>query len=362
MRIASYNLNNLFQRASLLQLEGFSKKAAAVLNDITRLNQLLEKDSYDGNAGAEIIKLLKKYFLSKEANKWFVINQVRGKLYSIGKDKKSINLKAKGKGDWLGWVELVKEEVNEQSTQNTARVINEVAADVMCVVEVESRIALGKFNKELLDSRSFKHVMVIDGNDDRGIDVGILSNSEIRSITCHVDDTYKDDAGRKQLVFSRDCPEYEITMQSGIKLYMLCNHLKSKGYGTPQSSDKKRKRQAKRVSEILAAKYDLEKDYVVVAGDFNDTPSSDALEPLLKHPGLFNTFDKLAGPHWTYETGKEQIDYILVSKALFEKQTSAGIEPRGIYSKKKGYVPFKEVTSKVNQASDHAAIWAEFNI
>jgi endonuclease/exonuclease/phosphatase family metal-dependent hydrolase len=305
--------------------------------------------------------LLKKYFVSDKKDKWFIINEVRNKLYSISKDKKSISLKATGRNDWLGWVELTRENVDEESTQNTARVIDAVGSDVMCVVEVEDRIALNNFNRLILKDKAFAHNMLIDGNDDRGIDVGILSKYPIESIVSHIDDSYTDNAGRKQLIFSRDCPVYKVNRDSSEPLYVLCNHLKSKGYGTASANDAKRKHQAEKIAEIIS-KFDLKKDYVVVAGDFNDTQDSDALQPLLQYPDLYNTFTKLNGPHWTYQDGKDQIDYLLVSKALYDKQINVGIEPRGIYSKKKGYVPFPEVTSKVNQASDHAAIWAEFNI
>ena len=48
--------------------------------------------------------------------------------------------------------------------------------------------------------------MLIDGNDDRGIDIGLLARdvSQIQSIVSHVDDT--DAAG---LIYSRDCAEYQ---------------------------------------------------------------------------------------------------------------------------------------------------------
>jgi len=56
----------------------------------------------------------------------------------------------------------------------TSRVINEVAADVLCVVEAENRPALVQFNTELLGGR-YGHGMAIDGNDRHGIDVGLAA-------------------------------------------------------------------------------------------------------------------------------------------------------------------------------------------
>ena len=70
--------------------------------------------------------------------------------------------------------------------------------------------------------------------------------------------------------------------------------------------------------------------------------------------------DKFSGSRATYHTGKQQIDYLLVSQALFNKLESVGIERRGIH--KRGNISFPEVTSKITQASDHACVWASFNL
>jgi hypothetical protein len=87
--------------------------------------------------------------------------------------------------------------------------------------------------------------MLIDGNDDRGIDVGLMSRYPITQIASHVDDA--DDQG---IIFSRDCAEYIVDTPEGHNLLMLVNHLKSKGSGTAGDSDAKRKRQAAHVAQI----------------------------------------------------------------------------------------------------------------
>jgi hypothetical protein len=52
----------------------------------------------------------------------------------------------------------------------TAQVILDVGADVQAVIEAENRPSLDRFNQDLIGGR-FGHVMPIDGNDSRGIDV-----------------------------------------------------------------------------------------------------------------------------------------------------------------------------------------------
>ncbi|MEW5975091.1 MAG: endonuclease/exonuclease/phosphatase family protein [Acidobacteriota bacterium] len=368
-RVGTYNVNNLFERSAVMQLEGFSVDAAEILGDVARLNELLEENSYKDAVGQEIVSLLEKYQLHKDLpTRWFSIVEVRKKLFSRKQDGSGVNLVAKGRNSWLGWVELTRETVQETSTENTARVIREVQADILCLVEVESRPTLQRFNEVLLEAfkARFKYNLLVDGNDQRGIDVGILSNYPIRSVRSHIHDTYKAANGRVYEIFSRDCAEYEVLLPQDKVCWVLCNHFKSKGYGSQRSSDAKRARQAKRVKQILS-RFDLAQELVVVAGDLNDTPDSPPLQHLLQTNDLIDALGspKLQGPRWTYQDGANQIDYLLVSKALFQKLAAVGIERRGIYSRDDfdGQFPhFPEVDGKVSQASDHAAVWAEFDV
>lgn len=368
VKIATYNLNNLFERAKIMDLnskpdQSFSAKSKEVLEDISRLCSLLEKKSYEGNAGEDIKTLLSKYFINEKFKKenYFSIVQIRGKLFSVTKTNK-IDLKAKGKDDWLGFVEFTKVRTNDKAVVNTARVLDSVNADIICTVEVDNRIALRNFNDLMKRefNKSYKHYMLIDGNDDRGIDVGVLSKYGIVDINSHVDDEYKGKDGKMYKIFSRDCAEYTIDI-NGKNLHLLCNHFKSKGYGPPVTSNNKRKLQAERVVAILS-KFDLKKDFVAVAGDFNDTPDSEPLKKLIKLPNLKDVLKskKFKGETWTYHTGNQQIDYLLVSKPLFDAITEVGIERRGIF--KKNNPSFPELKNKIEEASDHACVWASFNI
>jgi hypothetical protein len=85
--------------------------------------------------------------------------------------------------------ELVPETINETSIEKTGRIIRDVNADVFCFVEVENRIALNHFNSS--KGQWHDHVMLIGCNDDRGIDVGIMTRKsfDIESIASQVDDT-----------------------------------------------------------------------------------------------------------------------------------------------------------------------------
>lgn len=373
LRIATFNANNLFRRPKVLQLAGLSDVAARVLEDVQTLVTLLAKPSYSGTTGTSILRLLKKYGFDNSnlvpEERWFQINEVRGRLFRVeragtGANAKSkIELVAKGRSSWLGWIELTREAVNAVSTDNTARVIQAIKADVLCLVEVEDRHTLDRFTRLMLSKFRvvFDHNLLIDGNDPRGIDIGLLSRFPIRSVRSHIDDVTEK---RRERIFSRDCPEFEIELPDGRTLWLLGNHFKSQGYGARAANEAKRKRQAQRVHEILQ-RFDLTRDLVVVAGDLNGTPTSASLKPLLTTPGLFDVLKSPLhrGPNWTYHDGRQQIDYLLVSRPLFERIREVGIERRGLFHKTNfgGKFPhFPEVTDEVTQASDHAAVWAEF--
>lgn len=123
---------------------------------------------------------------------------------------------------------------------------------------------------------------------------------------------------------------------------------------------------------MILGDYDLETEFVTVAGDLNDTPDADSpLRPLLDiarlHDVLELQFPADPDKRWTchYED-VQQIDYVLVSDPLKEAFVKAGVERRGIHklSEITGGMEteFETVTHWTNAASDHGAVWVEFSI
>lgn len=90
--------------------------------------------------------------------------------------------------------------------------------------------------------------MLVDGNDERGIDVGIMTREgfPVIKLCSHVDNRLPNGFP----VFARDCPEYMVTTPMGNKVIVMVNHFKSKGYGGQAASDARRKAQAERVEAI----------------------------------------------------------------------------------------------------------------
>jgi endonuclease/exonuclease/phosphatase family metal-dependent hydrolase len=354
LRIATFNVENLFSRAKLLNFQN-NEKGDALLAEVGKLQRELRKATYDKPEILELYHELKDYI---------EIVEMREKLF----DRAKRTVVAKGARDWSGFVSFKRDKFSGAALTNTARVIREVNADIFCLIEAESRPTLKQFCTDLLPNRgSFKRYpshMLIDGNDPRGIDVALASRIPLRSLRSHVDDT--DGTG---VIFSRDCLELELAHPAGFTLWVLLNHLKSKGYGAQATSNEKRRRQAQRVAEILQG-YNLKTDLVVVAGDLNDTPESTPLAPLVNVPDLHDVLQlSFADPQdrWTYHYKKnQQIDYLLVSTPLRDALQRAGVERRGIHDVQKftdgAIEPFDTVAYYTDSASDHGAVWADFHL
>ena len=372
-RVASFNCENLFSRAKALNLSD-PRVGDQVLGYIKELDSLLRKSAYSNTDKNRILQLFRGIDVDGDGNRmndYIEIREDQGKLWQRS-GFAIVGVKASGKGDWNGAIEHKRAEASDLARENTVKVIKAVKADVACVVEVEDRPMLHAFNRGLLGTRKFDYSMVIDGNDTRGIDVGLLSNFPIHGIWTHIFD-----GTARSRTFSRDCLELEVELPNGEMMYILCNHLKSRGYGTQTENDARRERQAKALKEILG-KYNLSTEWVVVAGDMNDSPSRPprVLRHFLDLPNLFDVlalqFPNNVDARWTYHfNGFEQIDYILVSKPLKQRFVAAGVERRGIHKLKTltenagGGIPieteFPTVTHWTNAASDHGAVWAEFS-
>jgi endonuclease/exonuclease/phosphatase family metal-dependent hydrolase len=369
MVLASFNLENLFDRAKAFNLDTIAD-GKVVLDKFGQLNKLFEKPTYSAADKKSILKGLKDLGVLKDDNagEFVRLRQNRGKLLKRP-NSGPVEVVADGRDDWIGWLELKTEQVNEIATQNTARVFRDVNADIIGTIEVDNRIALQRFNQQLLPSvnaQSYPHVMLIDGNDDRGIDVGLMSRFPIDTMRSHVDD-FKDGSQ----VFSRDCPEYQILLPSGGALLLLINHFKSKGFGTQADSNKRRERQAESVRAIYEQRRQEGVTRIAVIGDFNDTPDSAPLAPLLAQGS--NLRDVFVHPNFqddgrpgTFGNGakSEKIDYILLSPELFNLVNSAGVFRKGVWGGKNGdlFPHFPEMTKAIHAASDHAALFVDLNV
>ena len=359
MRIATFNTQNLFTRAKVLNFKD-NTEGDKILKKIGDLQAELDRTVYNKP------KILALY---NELKDYIEISEERGKLF-----KRSLSaikgVAANGVDDWDGTIQFKRAKFSDTTRLNTAKVIKALRADVQCFIEVENRDTISSFNGDMLATQKFSYNILIDGNDPRGIDVGLLSRFPIKNLRTHIFD--KEKPLSKSFIFSGDCLEVEPEIAAGKSLFILCNHFKSKGYSASQAdADKRRKIQANRVKDILKSNYNLNTDMVVVLGDFNDTPDSNPLKDLLATPNLFDVLKLKFGydieKTYTYYFKKKlQIDYILISKPLKDLFKDAGVERRGMFEldtlSNGAEQRFDTITASSNAASDHAAVWVDFNI
>ncbi len=370
MRLATFNVENMFERAKAMNLETWAQ-GKSILEDFKRLNQLVQETEYSQEIKSELLKIMSRHDgLTRGKSKYIILRDIRKKLLKHPSGKPA-EVVASGRGDWIGWFELVKEAVKETATENTGRIIGLLQADVLCVVEAENRTVLRRFNGDVMPKvqvEPFDHIMLIDGNDDRGIDVGIMTKQEyeVVAIRSHVDD--RDSKG---IIFSRDCAEYEIKTARNNKILILLNHFKSKGYGPKAASDEKRWRQAKRVREIYEERIKEGNQYVAIAGDLNEIPDGDPLVQLIKNGSdltdiMMHSKFKGDGRPGTYGNGTKsgKFDYLLMSPALSKKVLDGGIERRGVWGGKNGtlFPHLDTMKTSMDAASDHAALWVDLDI
>jgi endonuclease/exonuclease/phosphatase family metal-dependent hydrolase len=363
MIIATFNVENLFERPRAMNLPSWGAGQPA-LDAASELNALFNRRVYTPADKRKMLHRLAKFGLlaARSNNPYLTLRSVRGKLLErkLGQPPRIV---ATGRDSWSGWIELKKEPIADAAIANTARVIAAVNPDILVLVEVETRPALQHFHDKVLlplIDRPYGYNMVIDGNDERGIDVGILSRYPIRNMRSHIADR-----SGKTATFSRDCPEYYVELPSGRELLILPNHFASKG-SDPNGT--RRRRQAKAAAQIyqsLCKKFPL----ALIAGDLNDYPGSGALDALLKKTDLRDAMSlKQYGGAFpgTYQraTEKEKIDYLLMSPGLRRKVEAIDVFRKGFYAPRK-WESFENINQENRarfQASDHHCVWADVEV
>lgn len=379
--VASFNVENLFSRPRAFDTTDWDA-GRPVLAAYHEFNTLIAKQRYDDADRLrmrELLVTLEVYQVNDRgavrrstatSPRWAWLRKNRGSFdRQPAAATKDVEIVASGRGDWIGWVELATAATDEVGTRTTARVIADIDADVIAIIEAEDRPSLVRLNNELLGGR-YEHVMLVDGNDDRGIDVGIMTKKgfEIESIRSNVD--VKDRSGP---VFSRDCAQYEIRTPSGETVHVLVNHFKSQsGGGGP-----KRRRQAREVRRIADGLVAAGAN-VIVLGDLNEgqpsetKPATNLRELFASDGPLVSCYDLPGfdpGPRpGTFDSCgiRNRLDYLLVSRSLRPRFVSGHLFRKGLWGSRSSrpteWETYPEIANHDQQASDHAAVVVELDL
>jgi len=258
-----------------------------------------------------------------------------------------------------------------EKTQLIAQRIKAMNVDVLAVQEVEDIDTLRQFNREHLDG-IYRYTVLIEGNDPRLIDVGVLSKLPIGGVTSWQHAVHPDDPSEP--VFGRDLLEVEILNPSRAERLMtlFISHLKSHyvdfrddPVAGEAANTQRRTRQAQVIAEIVKARTRPQSRFIVL-GDMNDPPDSPALQPLASAMGL-SLMNALTDPletrpareetpskAWTYRhkpSGQPAqhslYDHIWLSPSLAAKQSGAWIDRR---------------VRLTGDGSDHDPAWIEVRL
>lgn len=391
MRLATFNVENFFARAKVLNTTTW-EEGRPQLAAFERFNRTAQRTFYREVDKAQMIDdLLILRVLARSGEKVIrqpnrsaqaaLLRENRGD-FMVQRQATGIEIVATGRADWIGWVELVVEPVDETAIRMTARVIQDVNADVLAVIEAEDRPSLVRFNEVLLRNR-YRHVMLVDGNDLRGIDVGLLTKRRCHmvSVASHVDErdsSHPNPTKRDRRLFSRDAPVFTVDCGDE-ELFVIVNHLKSQSWTGDEPPDNLRHRQAERLATIYRRLRRAGAELVAVVGDFNRGVDSNgghpSLEPLYRSGlGLVDAyelaqFDPGPRPGTFSSCGlRDRLDYIFLSPQLADRVTAGGVFREGLWGRATNKNPprwwdiYPEITASVHAASDHAAVWIDVDV
>lgn len=263
--------------------------------------------------------------------------------------------------------------LEDDKRQMTGLAIAETKADILCLQEVDNlgvlQAFIANYVQRISDVR-YDHFRLIEGNDQRGIDVAfacrrdLVAGPHAVSIRSHREETYRSlglhDSALTALgirpdapIFKRDCLEVSLDIAGKALTLFIC-HFKSMGNGHDNGRDATapvRRAEARAVREIILRRFGPQwrEANWIIAGDLNDyfetigpggtiRPTQPSGLDVLVDDFAVNPVAGLA-PHerWTHfhrrwsQTRGElieehvQLDYLLLSPAL---AAASGPQPR----------------------------------
>ncbi len=205
--------------------------------------------------------------------------------------------------------------------------IHAVNADVLALAEVENRGVLERFNRNALADLGYKDVVLFEGNDNRGIDVAVLSRVPVGPVTSHRHLRLLDTNG-DPTQFQRDLLKVRLLPPGGEPFDLFVVHFKSKG-GDEDAGLPIRQAEADAARKVFDELLKADPNAAfLVCGDFNDTLDSEPLKTLVgSGPTALTTFvkDLPADNRVTYNQKPylSMIDFILASPAMAARYVPA---------------------------------------
>ena len=190
-----------------------------------------------------------------------------------------------------------------------ADVILTADCDILMLQEVENISVLTEFNLVYLDGH-YPEVILVEGNDPRGIDVGVLSQLPLTNVVSFADREFENPYRRSTSRFSRDLLSVQWIDPTGQSWTFLTTHLKA---GSDWYDGVLRQLQAEEIAEICRERNFVSptgRGLTVLAGDLNAQPWTNDLAALRDVP--FSDPARDLPYRFTHASGMI-LDYILLS-------------------------------------------------
>lgn len=242
---------------------------------------------------------------------------------------------------------------SKSSETALADVIEDSNADIIALQEVENIEILTQFRNSNGLKDDYPHLVLVEGNDGRGIDVALLSKHPIKNVESHKDEVFPVE-GQEDRGFLRDLLQADIDIPDYGPVRFFLNHFASKRGG--KRADKMREAEAKAAREIIKREtQDFPSQKYVIMGDFNDKPDSKSVQILTQKDedgwGLVDAFreepETVSYPtreKTARKWGYKRIDHILLSPEMAKDQVEEQAHKH----------------PKSEKASDHWMVSADF--
>ncbi|WP_435138463.1 hypothetical protein [Formosa sp. A9] len=361
MKLATFNIENLFHRDRKLMESALDSSRKQWIQE---MDELMIKTPKTVGAIARIRELAYLLGFENITNKpYALLSNKDGILFFKGCDY-SERIKATLINNWNGWLQLQTQAIPVVATSNKARVISEINPDILVLQEVEDRISLEQFNKELLPKfqcAPYKDIQIIQNNIDHGLETALLLREgyELLHIKTH---------------YQNPLIEFKILMPDTSVLHLLAINFKK----TTNENDVLDEKRAF-FSLYLAKRYEAliaeGNQHIVIAGSLGAPSYCYSVAPLIQKTSLKDItrhlsfevildqgVDEKYHRLGAYRKGVniKQTDYMLLSPRLFEVLVDSGLNRKGMWPKHRPqFHHYKSIKNSTQAASSHPLVWGK---
>jgi endonuclease/exonuclease/phosphatase family metal-dependent hydrolase len=363
MKIASFNIENIFQRHTWL-ISAYRKSR---LEDWeAELNTLMARELKTPQDTERIEELLGFLKFDKQADRPRLELKHFSTGFGIRFNDSGYLPKASRLTGWEGWMRLATQPISERAIFHKAKVIADVNPDILLLQEVEGRNTLTEFHQRFLKNEfrlHYEELHFSPTNDlfDRGMALLLKPGYRLNTVRPHLNE--KDKNGK--LIFDFDVVEYVIDTTVGGEL--LCFHAHFS-----EGDSLKIAAQAQYLAELYHKRSMVFKN-IVILGCLQLPSYSKELSPLFKQLSLkrisqHNAFSVMPdeGSDATYYrlggyakgVNIKQQDYLVLPPTLFQHIKSCGLNRQAMWPEKQPQWQLYSTVKKQSQAaSGHPLLW-----